>query len=162
MAAKAPAGAEQVRAYMTPLVIFLILFVAVPVGELYLLLQVGSEIGALSTILLVVLTAAIGGYLVRVQGISVILRVREALARDQVPAIELLEGAMLLVAGFLLLLPGFVTDAVGGLLLIPLVRRRLILFWTKRARSVEVSVTGSAAESRGHRVIEGEFHRHDD
>jgi UPF0716 protein FxsA len=105
---------------------FLLLFVGLPLIELYLLIQVGSVIGALPTIALSILTALIGGTLVRIQGFSVLMRVRDAMARNEVPALELLDGALLLVAGLLLLLPGLITDVVGFLLLVPVLRRLLI------------------------------------
>jgi len=106
--------------------LFLLLFVSVPLVELFFLIQVGSEIGALPTIGLTILTAVLGASLVRIQGFGVLLRVREAADRGEVPALELLNGALILLAGLLLLLPGFVTDAVGFLLLVPPLRRRLI------------------------------------
>jgi UPF0716 protein FxsA len=139
------------------LAIFLLLFVGTPLVELYLLIQVGSQIGALPTIGLTLLTAVIGGVLVRLQGLSVLGRVRASLDRGDVPALEMLDGALLLIAGFLLLLPGFVTDAVGFLLLVPVVRRLVI------ARFVRV-VPGHppTATDAGQRVIEGEFRRHKD
>jgi UPF0716 protein FxsA len=138
------------------LIIFLLLFVGVPIFELYLLIQVGSRIGALPTIGLTILTAVIGGGLVRLQGLSVLGRVRTSLDRGDVPALEMLDGALLLIAGFLLLLPGFVTDAVGFLLLVPQVRRLVI------ARYVQVLPRHppSGADEAG-RVIEGEFRRDD-
>ena len=102
--------------------IFLLLFVAAPLIELYFLIQVGSIIGALPTILLSILTAVIGGYLVRMQGLTVLMRVREMTDRGETPALELLDGAILLLCGFALMLPGFITDAVGFALLVPRVR----------------------------------------
>ena len=146
-----------------PLLVFLLLFVGAPLGELYLMIQVGAHIGALSTVLLVVLTAVIGGLLVRVQGFAVVLRVREMLDRDEVPAVAMLEGAVLLIAGGLLLLPGFVTDALGFLLLIPPVRQRLVLYWIEsRHWIVQVSPEdGDGPPPPGQRVIDGEYRRED-
>ncbi|MCF7984360.1 MAG: FxsA family protein [Thiohalocapsa sp.] len=140
------------------MLLFLLLFVAAPLIELYFLIQVGSVIGALPTIALSVLTAVIGGALVRLQGVAVLMRVREMLERDEMPALEMLDGAVLLVCGFALLLPGFVTDAVGFLLLIPPLRHWLI------RRYVHVVPVDAAARprERGPRVIEGEFRRDDD
>ncbi|MEJ2326020.1 MAG: FxsA family protein [Chromatiaceae bacterium] len=130
------------------MIIFLLLFVGLPVFELYLLIQVGSRIGALPTIGLTILTAVIGGVLVRLQGLSVLGRVRASLDRGDVPALEML--------GFLLLLPGFVTDAIGFLLLVPVVRRLVI------ARYVQVIPRHSpSGADEGPRVIEGEFRRDD-
>ena len=137
--------------------LFFLLFVGVPLVELYLLIQVGSEIGALPTIALSILTAAIGTVLVRVQGFSVLLRVRDMLDRGDVPAIEVLDGALLLIAGLMLLLPGFITDALGFLLLIPPLRRRLILRFVR-----VVPVHPRPGQGPGPRVIEGEFRRERD
>jgi len=137
--------------------LLLLLFVGVPLLELYLLIQVGSEIGALATIGLSILTAVLGTLLVRVQGFSVLLRVRGMLDRGEVPALEVLDGAVLLIAGIMLLLPGFITDALGFLLLIPPLRRLLIL---RFVRVIPVQPQ-PAAEPRP-RVIEGVFRRERD
>jgi UPF0716 protein FxsA len=142
------------------MLIFLLIFVAAPLIELYFLIQVGAVIGALPTIALSILTAVIGGALVRMQGIAVLLRVREMLDQGDMPAFELLDGALLLVCGFALLLPGFVTDAVGFLLLIPPLRHALI-----RRYIHLVPVHGSAQAGgfeRDPRVIEGRYRREDD
>jgi UPF0716 protein FxsA len=137
--------------------LLLLLFVGVPLLELYLLIQVGSKIGALATIGLSILTGVLGTLLVRVQGFSVLLRVRGMLDRGEVPALEVLDGAVLLIAGIMLLLPGFITDALGFLLLIPPLRRWLILRFVR----VIPLQPQPAAEPRP-RVIEGEFRRERD
>ncbi len=137
--------------------LFFLLFVGVPLLELYLLIQVGSEIGALPTIGLSILTAVIGTFLVRVQGFSVLLRVREMLDRGEVPALEVLDGALLLIAGVMLLLPGFLTDALGFLLLIPPFRRLLILRFVR-----VIPAHPQPRAEPGPRVIEGEFRRERD
>ena len=137
----------------------LLLFVFAPLIELYFLIQVGSVIGALPTILLSIVTAVIGGYLVRLQGVAVLLRVRSMLDRGETPALELMDGAILLVCGFALLLPGFITDVAGFVLLIPAVRHALI-----RRYVALVPVQGEAAparETQGQRTIEGEWRRDD-
>jgi UPF0716 protein FxsA len=137
--------------------LFLLVFVGVPLLELYLLIQVGSEIGALPTIGLSILTAILGSWLVRVQGFSVLLRVRGMLDRGEVPALEVLDGALLLIAGVMLLLPGFITDALGFLLLIPPLRR----FVMRRFVRV-IPVHSQPQGEAGPRVIEGEFRRERD
>jgi UPF0716 protein FxsA len=140
--------------------IFLLLFVTAPLIELYFLIQVGSVIGALPTIALSILTALLGGALVRQQGLAVLMRVRELLERGEMPALELLDGAVLLVCGFALLLPGFVTDAVGLLLLIPPLRSALI---RRYVRVVPVEDNRRSPDrGEGPRVIEGEYRRYDD
>lgn len=146
---------------LNPLLVFLLLFVGVPAIELYLMIEVGSRIGAFSTILLVLLTALIGGLLVRTQGFAVALRVREMLDRGELPAEAMLEGVLLLIAGALLLLPGFVTDALGFFLLIPPLRHRLVLYWLESRRWVARVSPCDGGHSRppGQRVIDGECRR---
>ena len=139
--------------------LLLLLFIAVPLVEIYLLLQVGGAIGAVPTIGLVVLTAAVGAVLVRAQGFSTILEVRRRLDAGEVPAVAIFEGMFLLLAGALLLTPGFVTDAVGFGCLIPPFRRALILRFIETRVIRSHHVAGSAPR-RGH-VFEGEFKRED-
>lgn len=107
--------------------ILVILFLTIPLLEIFLLLKVGSLIGALWTVLLVVLTAVIGVSLLRMQGVSTINRLQECTARGELPAIPMIEGAFLLFAGALLLTPGFFTDAVGFAILFPPFRQYLAL-----------------------------------
>ncbi len=149
---------------MNPLLIFLLLFVGIPLIELYFLIEVGSEIGAIPTIFLTVFTAVLGGLLVRVQGFSTALRVREAMARDEVPAFEMMEGAVLLVAGLVLLLPGFITDAIGFLLLVPPVRQYALLRILNRSGVIQQQHPGTAAQDQNSnpKVIEGEYRREDE
>ncbi len=106
-----------------PLLPVLLSLLSVPVLELWLLIKVGGYIGPGWTVALVTATAVVGAVLVRIQGFAVIGRVRAALARGQLPASELLEGAALLVAGAMLLLPGFVTDILGFCAFVPSWRR---------------------------------------
>lgn len=142
---------------------FLLLFVGAPLIELYFLIQVGSVIGALPTILLTILTALVGGALVRIQGVGVLMRVRAMMERGELPALEVLDGAALLLAGFALLLPGFVTDSIGFLLLIPPLRRALIQRVVRLEPLVPPSHSDeSHADERGPRVIEGDFRREDE
>ncbi len=139
--------------------LLLLLFIAVPLAEIYLLLQVGGVIGAVPTIGLVVATAAVGAVLVRVQGFSTILEVRRSLDAGEIPAVAIIEGILLLVAGALLLTPGFVTDAVGFGCLVPPLRRTLILRFIE-TRVVRAHHSAEPAPHRG-RVFEGEFRRED-
>lgn len=146
---------------ISPFFLFLVFFVGAPLVELYLLIEVGSVIGALPTIVLSVFTAILGGALVRLQGFSVLFRAQAQMANQEVPAIELLEGAMLLLVGFALLLPGFITDAIGFVLLIPPLRRALIVRWLKRRGALQPAPGPGGAERRPDRVIEGEWRRDD-
>ena len=130
----------------------LLLLIALPLIEVYLLIEVGSVIGALPTIALAILTAVLGTALVRHQGFGILRRVQESMARNEVPALELLDGALLLIAGLFLLLPGFLTDCAGLLLLIPPLRRFLI---RRYVRLVPVHPQSPG----GPDIIEGEFRR---
>jgi len=106
---------------------FLKLFLAftlIPVVELYLLIKVGSVIGALNTILLVILTGASGAYLARLQGLQTMFQVRARLQQGEMPAEDLLDALIILAAGIVLLTPGFLTDIAGLLLLLPMSRRK--------------------------------------
>jgi len=144
---------------MTPFRFLFILFLLVPVLEIYLLIQVGGLIGAIPTVFLVVFTAVLGAQLLRFQGLSTLNRVRATLERGEIPAAEMLEGAMLLVGGALLLTPGFVTDAFGFLCLIPAARRRLVVWLLERYL---VSPPGGDHGQHGPRTLEGEFRREND
>ena len=141
---------------MNPLHLLVLLFVAVPIAEIYLLLEVGGVIGALPTIGLVVFTAVVGAALVRAQGFSTIQHVRRTMDAGELPAVAIIEGIVLLLAGALLLTPGFLTDAIGFCCLVPALRRAVIV------RFIESRIVGThrAAARRGH-VIEGEFKRED-
>ena len=143
---------------MKALHLLFLLFIAVPLVEIYLLLEVGGIIGAVPTIGLVVLTAAAGAALVRAQGFSTIMQVRRSLEAGEVPAVAIIEGICLLVAGALLLTPGFLTDAIGFGCLIPPLRRALILRFVEM-RVIRPHQPGPAPR-QGH-VIEGEFKRED-
>ncbi|MEE8365176.1 MAG: FxsA family protein [Gammaproteobacteria bacterium] len=103
-----------------------IIFLIIPIVEVYLLIQVGQVIGALWTIFLVVLTAVIGVWLLKIQGISTLKRAQQKMQSGQTPAREMLEGVGLLLAGAFLLTPGFFTDTVGFLLLFPPIRAWLV------------------------------------
>jgi len=103
-----------------------LIFIVVPVVEIFLLIQVGTIIGAWWTIGLVVLTAVIGVRMLKLQGLSTLKRAQEKMQTEQMPAQEMLEGIGLIVAGAFLLTPGFFTDAVGFCLLIPPARAWLV------------------------------------
>ena len=105
--------------------VVLLILIGVPAGELWLLIEVGSEIGALTTIALIILTAVIGTALFRIQGLATLERLRTHVARNETPVGEVVSGFGLLFAGLLLLIPGFATDALGFLLFVPPVRRWL-------------------------------------
>ena len=108
-----------------------LLFTCVPLVELYILLQVGSVIGAVNTILLVILTGVLGAFLAQREGIRALQTIRSVMARGEMPGEPLLDALLILVAGFVLITPGILTDILGFLLLFPATRLR-IRGWVKR------------------------------
>ena len=105
--------------------IFLILFITIPLVEIAILINIGKIIGAGYTIALVIGTAFLGVSLLRIQGISTLAKVQANISKGQLPATELIEGLILLISGALLLTPGFFTDMLGFLMLVPILRQRL-------------------------------------
>ena len=105
-------------------IIFLVVLI-IPFAEIYLLLGVGSVIGAFPTIFLVVFTAALGAWLLRQQGFSTFRRFQESLSQGIIPAYEMIEGPIILLGGALLLTPGFITDVIGFACLVPSLRRKI-------------------------------------
>ena len=105
-----------------PALILLCLFIGVPLVEIAVFIQVGERIGLWPTLAVVILTAVAGTFMLRLQGMMTLMRARAAMERGEMPLAEVFDGACLLVAGALLLTPGFVTDALGGLLFLPPVR----------------------------------------
>ncbi len=144
----------------------LLVFLVVPLVEIYVLIEVGGIIGALPTVLACVGTAFLGGGLLRYQGFQTLRRAQRNMDRGQIPAMEMFEGVALAIGGALLLTPGFVTDVAGFLCLIPWTRRALI---AAALRRMQVRYTGGgpggpagpggSGGTRG--TIEGEFHRRD-
>lgn len=143
----------------------IIALIIVPLLEIAVLVEVGGLIGVWPTLAVVIATALAGSWLLRSQGLGVLNRARATLARNEFPAGELFDGLCLLVAGVLLLTPGFITDALGLLLFVPALRislgRRLWRYLLARG-SVDVHLYGAqhkeqAKTERDDRIIEGEF-----
>jgi len=110
----------------------LIIFVIVPVTELYILIEVGKKIGSLTTIGIIILTGIIGAYLVKSQGFMILRKIQNDLNEGIMPGDSLIQGAIILAGGILLLTPGFVTDIVGFIFLIPVSRnvvKKYLLKW---------------------------------
>jgi UPF0716 protein FxsA len=121
----------------------LILFVGIPLIELYLFLLIGSRIGLGATIATVILTGFLGAALTKRQGLQVLAKYQKALAEGRMPHAEVIEGLMILVAGAVLLTPGFLTDAIGFAMLIPPVRAVVRQFAGRYLKGrVNVSVSG--------------------
>lgn len=142
----------------------LLAFIAVPLIEIGLFIQVGGWLGLWPTLAIVLVTALIGTWLVRTQGAMAIMALRESFSELRDPTEPLAHGAMILVAGVLLLTPGFFTDAVGFALLTPPFRRAAFLYLRKRIH-VQGFQTGPTGPSRPHSrrpppgpgTIEGDF-----
>ncbi len=141
----------------------LLIFIIVPIVEMWLLIQVGGVIGALPTIAAVLMTAVIGLALLRRQGLSTLLRVNQRMASGELPAEEMLEGIILAVSGALLLTPGFFTDAIGFAGLTPLLRQWLVRRLVGRVTMFQGGVVGGAGfrqEINGE-TLEGEYWNED-
>jgi UPF0716 protein FxsA len=140
-------------------IFILIIFIAVPIVEIGVFIELGSRIGLWNTISLIVLTAILGTWLLRSQGLRTLQRAQECFARNEFPMDELFNGLCLLVAGALLLTPGFVTDAIGFLLFVPFVRGH-IRHWAGRflIQSPGADPRGGGGNGPGNNTIEGDFH----
>ncbi|HID80845.1 MAG TPA: FxsA family protein [Chromatiales bacterium] len=141
--------------------LLLLVFIIVPIFELYLLIKVGGIIGALPTVAIVIITAVIGTWLLRQQGLATLQRYQTNLGQGKLPAMELVEGLVLLFGGALLLTPGFFTDAIGFICLIPVTRQALIRRLMKYAKNHIQIRTVHMSEEQGH-VYEGKSRHHPD
>lgn len=141
----------------------LIAFLAVPMIEIGLFIQVGGIIGLWWTLAIVLVTAVAGSFLVRMQGALALAQLRGALGELRDPTEPIAHGALILFAGALLLTPGFFTDTVGVLLLIPPVRAAVLRYLAARVRVERFTVGGMPPRREPHRpdVIDGEFHEID-
>ena len=106
--------------------VFFLLFLLIPLVELYVLIQVGGVIGALPTVLLTITTAIVGVVLMRTQGLATMQRAQVAMNSGTPPQMELMEGVFIFLGGVFLFVPGLISDALGLLFLIPFVRQFLI------------------------------------
>lgn len=156
-----------------------LLFITIPIVEMWLLISVGRHIGALPTITLVVATAVIGVYWLRQQGFSTLLKLNERVSAGELPAREITEGVIIAVGGALLLTPGFATDALGFACLFTPTRALFVKILFSRiqngfmasamsgqaSRTMEgrFTATDSAASNNAHehQVIDGEYSRDD-
>ena len=135
--------------------VLFLMFIVLPVVEMVVLIQVGTAIGLLNTIGLVLLTAIIGAALLRQQGLATLLKANQRLNSGELPAKEVAEGLILAVGGALLLTPGFVTDTFGLICLLPFTRHWLgATFGTGPGQSPFQKGPGGRND-----IIEGEFER---
>ena len=109
----------------------LLAFTIIPIIEIYLLIEIGSIFGALTAIILVILTGFLGAFMARMQGLQTLFRIQESLREGRMPSGELLDALLIVIAGIVLLTPGFLTDSAGFLLLIPTTRNS-IKSWLQR------------------------------
>lgn len=147
--------------------IFFVLFLLFPLAELYVLIKVGSSIGALATILLLVLSGVAGILLLRLAGFATAWRARERLARGELPEREMLQGLMMAIGGGLLFLPGFISDVLALIVLFPPTRNflfrminRRIEAQVRRQRAFADDLQARSGPQRPN-VIEGEWERRD-
>ena len=105
---------------------FFLIFVGLPAIEIFLMIKIGSKIGAFNTIALILLTAVVGIFFARAQGIKTLKSGITSVYQNKVPVFELISGASIAFAALLLIIPGFLTDLVGFLLLIPLTRHMIL------------------------------------
>ena len=116
---------------------FFLLFIGVPALEVFLMIEIGSKIGALNTVSLILLTAIIGLYCAKIQGIKTIRSGVVNLYQNRIPIYEIISGASIAIAALLLIIPGFFTDTIGFILLIPFTRNILVSFFIKNKRSTK-------------------------
>ncbi len=146
---------------------FLWLLLAMPLIELWLIIRVGSSIGGLATIALLIGAGILGMNLLRLQGFNTLSKLDQRLQRGELPAEEILDGFALTLAAFLFIIPGFITDILAIPLLIPPVRRWLVKralgthFYVQRY-SVHEPTTAHAPHVYNGDIIEGEFRNEDD
>ena len=126
----------------------LLLIILVPILEIYLFIKIGSQIGAFTTISLIFLTAIIGVFYARHEGLNTLKSGLSQLYKNQMPLFELMSGAALAIAAFLLILPGFATDILGFLIIFPLTRKIIFHLLTQKTKS-EVHIKDD--------LIEGEY-----
>jgi UPF0716 protein FxsA len=139
---------------------FLFFILVMPVLELWLIIEIGSRIGAWYTIGLLFLSAILGIKLLQQQGFSTLLKINQKMAAGENPAEDALSGILLAVGGLMFLLPGFISDGIGLLCLFPPTRYLLVRYWLKQSGSifVHVPVNKNMAE-QSEDIIEGEFRR---
>ncbi len=128
---------------------FFLLFIGLPALEIFLMIKVGAKIGALNTIFLIFFTAIIGIYFAKMEGIKTIRSGLTNLYKNQMPVNEIISGASIALAALFLIIPGFFTDALGFLLLIPLTRKILIRFFIKK--------NSSSTKKSDSKILDGEI-----
>ena len=145
---------------MKPIQTILIIILIIPFLEIYLLLEVGSIIGAIPTIFLVASTAIVGTWLLKEQGFSTFQRLQENFRQGILPAYEMIEGPIILAGGLLLLTPGFITDVLGLACLIPSLRKRIAQYIIENGL-IQKNSSFTKEPSGNKNILEGEFEKED-
>ena len=127
----------------------LLLILFVPLIEIYLFIQIGGQIGAFNTILIILLTAVVGIYFVRLQGLNTLRSGVAQLYNNQIPIYEMMSGAALAFAALLLIIPGFATDLIGFFLILPITRSLIFKYLGRKYKKEKVKVKDD--------LIEGEY-----
>ena len=140
---------EHLRGTMKPGLLLPIALLGIPILEIAVFIQVGSLIGVFPTLAMIFVTAVIGTSLLRYQGFSLLTRIRAEMDAGRIPGAELGHGAMILVAGVLLLTPGFVTDTIGFLLFVPAIRSALWRFIARHVVVIDMARGGAARGASG-------------
>ena len=128
---------------------FLIIFIGLPALEIFLMIKIGGQVGALNTIALIFLTAIIGIYFAKLQGIRTLKSGMVNLYQNKIPMYEIMSGASIAIAAFLLIIPGFFTDFIGFFLLIPFTRKNFFKIILKNKPEVNIK--------NQNRTIDGEI-----
>ena len=129
----------------------LILLIGIPLVEIYLFIKIGSQIGAFNTVLLIIATAIVGVAYARYEGFNTLKSGIRQIVKNELPVYEIISGATLAFAAFLLILPGFATDAIGILLIIPLTRKIFLNKFVKKNKN------GYDKKEKNNNFIEGEY-----
>ena len=125
---------------------FFILFIALPALEIFLFIKIGGQLGALITVTLIFLTAIVGVYFAKLQGIQTLKSGMVNLYQNKMPIYEIMSGASIAIAALLLIIPGFFTDLIGFLLLIPFTRRIIFSLVLKNKSKTEVNREGKTID----------------
>lgn len=152
--------------------IILALFIIIPIIEIFLFMRIGALIGVMPTLGMIILTAVIGVSMLKMQGLSTLQRAQNNLQENKIPATELIEGIILLLCGALLLTPGFFTDAIGFLMLVPHIRRAAAKIIIEKGKLQIMNGSGfsgfsstqgfdSSSGNQDGDIIDGECHKED-
>ncbi|QXP90421.1 FxsA family protein [Methylococcus capsulatus] len=143
---------------MNPLKLAILALLLLPIAEIYVLIRVGSVLGFLPTLMLLGSAALAGTYLMQTQGLKTFGRIQQSLEAGRLPAQDMIEGGLILAAGILLLIPGFISDGASLVLLLPASRRWLV---DHLVNHVLQGFQPAAPPDSGSRTIEGQFRRED-